>query len=632
MRILSILLFVLLPFINVAQDSIKQLLDQAYQLEQINPDSAILLYHQATNLSQHHQDFENVGRSLQYLGIVYANQSNADSAYFYYNNSIDYFKKSGYKKGIAATHTNLGNLALVQNDYDQAIHYYLQAITTFKDINEKLNEGITHTNISGIFNDMALPQKAMYHSQEALDIGRQLGDTLLIIQALSNLGKTYLFLNDTISSITYLKNAETLATQIQGHYFLSTIYSNLIDIYKNSDSQEALKYAQKTLFFAQKSKHQLSIIGAHAAIADIQKELDQFSEALQNYQLALSQLNNITSPNLKGNIYHGLSEVYEKLNRPNEALKYYKQYSVFQDSVYNFKINKQVTELETRYQTAQKDKEILEQRLLIQQQTKEQNMLIGITILLSLLGFGIYLFYQQRLQSTQLIAQKTAELQEQKIIELEKTQKILALDAMISGQEEERKRIAQDLHDGLGGLLATVKLQFGIIQKEMNKLSEMNVYQKANDMLDDACTEVRRIAHNMMPDALLKLGLVEAIKDMTKGIEQPRVEVLDLGMGKLSETQQIMLYRIIQEIIKNTIKHANATQLIIQFFQEKNQVSILLEDDGKGFLVEPVKERNGLGLNSIDSRVKYLNGAWEIDSELGVGTTTTINIPLNAKK
>ena len=201
---------------------------------------------------------------------------------------------------------------------------------------------------------------------------------------------------------------------------------------------------------------------------------------------------------------------------------------------------------------------------------------------------------------------------------------------MITGQEEERKRIAKDLHDGLGGLLATVKLQFGALQKEMQKISELNVYKKTNNLIDDACVEVRKIAHNMMPDALMKLGLYDAVKDMAENINENNkinIRVNNIGFEKrLDETKEVMLYRIIQELLNNILKHAEAKNIIIQFSQHENELTLTVEDDGKGFDVETAINKGGLGLKSIRSRVDYLKGKLEVDSEMGVGSTTTVRV------
>jgi len=200
---------------------------------------------------------------------------------------------------------------------------------------------------------------------------------------------------------------------------------------------------------------------------------------------------------------------------------------------------------------------------------------------------------------------------------------------MIEGQESERKRIAQDLHDGLGGLLATIKVKFGIIQREIENLESMNVYQQTSNMIDDACTEVRKIAHNMMPDSLTKLGLVEAVRDIAEYATDIQIKIINLGTHPFTETQQIMLYRVIQEFLNNSRKHANPDQIIVQFSSNEKHNIIYLEDDGNGFDLNETILKKGLGLKSMESRVNFLGGRFDLDSTQGIGTTLEIITPKN---
>jgi len=168
-------------------------------------------------------------------------------------------------------------------------------------------------------------------------------------------------------------------------------------------------------------------------------------------------------------------------------------------------------------------------------------------------------------------------------------------------------------------LLTTVKLQFESVQKEMDKLSELNVYKRANELLDDACSEVRKIAHNMMPGSLM----VESQNQSTETSYQY------YGLTNLShfnDTDKVMVYRIVQELLQNTYKHANAKQVIVQFSREGDNCILTVEDDGIGF--DTKLKKDGLGIQGINSRVSFLNGEIEIDSEIGKGSTTTVKIPV----
>lgn len=230
------------------------------------------------------------------------------------------------------------------------------------------------------------------------------------------------------------------------------------------------------------------------------------------------------------------------------------------------------------------------------------------------------------------MVEKDALIQKQRIADLEQKNKLLALNSMIEGQESERLRIAQDLHDGLGGLLTTVKAHFNAIEREIANIKEMNIYAKTNQLIDEACVEVRRIAHDMVPYSLKMNGLEGVLSDIRqtvlgKGI-QCDVDIHNVKEEVLGEQKVVMIYRIIQEVVTNALKHSGASHMLIQLVGHENGLNVMIEDNGKGFDVNQLLQGKGLGLKSIESRVKYLEGTLNIDSTPNQGTTINIEIPL----
>jgi signal transduction histidine kinase len=232
-----------------------------------------------------------------------------------------------------------------------------------------------------------------------------------------------------------------------------------------------------------------------------------------------------------------------------------------------------------------------------------------------------------------VIARQQQDLQQQQISSLEKQQQVIALQSMINGQEGERTRIARDLHDGLGGIFSTVKMHFSTLQHEVPELKSNNLYRKSFEMVDGASEELRKIAHNMMPEVLMKMGLVPALQDLCNNIgagKQLHINLQAYGMDKrLSASIEVMLFRIIQELINNIIKHSGASETIIQFNRNANNLNITVEDNGNGFDVNEIETKRQAGLQTIRSRVAFLDGRISIDSKTGVGTTVMIDLLLN---
>jgi signal transduction histidine kinase len=229
-------------------------------------------------------------------------------------------------------------------------------------------------------------------------------------------------------------------------------------------------------------------------------------------------------------------------------------------------------------------------------------------------------------------ARKNRIIAAQKIQQLEDEKKLMAAQSVMVGQEKERERIARELHDGIGVLLSTASIHFSSVEEKADKeTSEM--LNKANKLLKDASKEVRQISHNMMPGVLSKFGLREAIEDLCDDVEDAsKIKVnlaLTCGKERLSENMEIMIYRVIQEMLNNTIKHAKASVIDLMIKRDPDTITIKCSDNGIGFEEGKLPPGKNLGLSGIQSRVEYLGGTVELKSDLNKGTRYLINIPLN---
>ena len=291
--------------------------------------------------------------------------------------------------------------------------------------------------------------------------------------------------------------------------------------------------------------------------------------------------------------------------------------------------------LEAKYQNQKNENQIDD--LIIANKEKEltvvkRNRLLligGISAAALLLAFG--LLYRNSKQK-QLLSAKENLFQQEQIKFLERQQQVVSLQSMVNGQETERTRIAKDLHDGLGGLFSTIKMQLSTLKHEEKSLETNELFKKSYELVDSASVEVRRIAHNMMPEVLIKLGLIQAIQELCNSINAGKlmsVSMQSYGMHKrLNASTEMMLFRIIQELLNNIIKHANATEAIIQFNRDADRLSITVEDNGRGFSLEDSSGKKA-GLESVKSRVNYLNGHLSIDSEKEIGTTVMMDFLIN---
>jgi signal transduction histidine kinase len=209
---------------------------------------------------------------------------------------------------------------------------------------------------------------------------------------------------------------------------------------------------------------------------------------------------------------------------------------------------------------------------------------------------------------------------------------LTATEAVLKGEEQERTRLAKDLHDGLGGMLSGIKYSFNSMKGNLVMTPDnAQAFERSMDMLDSSIKEMRRVAHNMMPEVLVKFGLDTALKDFCNDINQSgalHVNYQSIGMTnvEIEQTTAITIYRIVQELINNTMRHAAAKKAIVQISKEGKEISITVEDDGKGFNPVILEGKRGIGWSNIQGRIEYLKGKLDVQSEPGKGTSVHIEL------
>lgn len=279
----------------------------------------------------------------------------------------------------------------------------------------------------------------------------------------------------------------------------------------------------------------------------------------------------------------------------------------------------------------QTDKLKLDKLELDAENRKNRNWATALGLLL-VLGLAIGLLIHSNTKRKQLLAEQQKTLQEQKVTTLLKEQELATIDAMIAGQEKERQRIANDLHDDLGGLMATVKLHFNSLHSRVKDDTD-ELYQKTNQLIDEAYRKIRAIAHAKNSGVIAKQGLLKAVEQMAQKVSAANkvtIEVKDFGLdNRMENSLELTLFRIIQELIANIIKHARATKALIHLTNHGDTLNILVEDNGVGFKDPKINTHSGgMGLKSIDKRVTHLEGSLHIESEPGKGSTVIIDIPI----
>jgi signal transduction histidine kinase len=313
-----------------------------------------------------------------------------------------------------------------------------------------------------------------------------------------------------------------------------------------------------------------------------------------------------------------LQQLYATNKKYDSAYYYNILYTGLKDSIANEITTREIEQIETTYALEKKDNQIklLEQEKKLQEarikrQLLWRNLLIVITVLIMILI--IFLLNRNYLRRKNRMQQEINARQNE----------IFNISATV--QDHERKRIAKDLHDGMGTLLSAAKLKLSALNDQPQPVKDTIV------LLDDAISELRNISHNLMPATLSKLGLVAALQNLFEKIRNLADLQLNLVvhgfMDRIPEEKEMILYRIVLELVNNVVKHANATELTVQLIKYPDEIMLTVEDNGTGFNQDAV-HRSGTGLNNIRSRIAYLDGNVRIDTNEHSGTTVIVDVPV----
>ncbi len=493
-------------------------------------------------------------------------------------------------------------------------------------------------------------------------------DSLTVLYSLSALSQSYDYVNDYPYNQAYLDLLEKKANEynnshfkkvhqfLNGNYYLfrnnikkalSSYHGLLRNKFDRKDSILILStYNSMGVLFETVKKNSDSAIYYYDkkiefinATPSYQNDKSYFNTYINigNSYLSKNDLKNAELYYIKANsinisenkifykslIEKNLSKLYKKKNNFELAFFHLKNYIRFNDSLKKEDQRIAIANIQEQYDNEKLRADNLE----IEGKRKQNfNLLMGAFAFILFGGITAFLI-QKNTKRKQKLAEQEKALETQKLATVLKEQELLSIDAMIEGQEKERQRIANDLHDDLGGLMATIKLHFNVLQDKQTP----ELFDKTNTLLDEAYQKIRTIAHAKNSGVIAKQGLLKAIQNMADKVSTSnkiKIEVVDHGLeDRLENSLELTIFRIIQELVTNIIKHAKATEVTIHLTNHDESLNIMVEDNGKGFNPSQITTKSkGMGISSIDKRIEHLNGSMTIESEPDKGTTIIIDI------
>lgn len=438
------------------------------------------------------------------------------------------------------------------------------------------------------------------------------------------------------TAIAQYRKSNHLYLALNATDFIPPNYLNLVHAFVNwaeldESRKNALTDSAKSIlneFLTYSDKHQLSpyYLSGQDALAGLYIQQEQYAEAKETLRNILIEAGKIGSGIDSALSLISLSEIHELTGQFDSAVFYLHQYDEIASHIRDDKSVKAMRVAEARFRTEKKELENKQIRT-DSRRRLQQTITIAAFLALILLSASVYYYQRQRLQKTKLVQQ--GEMNRQIIIDLIKEQSIETLNARLEGQEKERTRVARELHDHLGGTLAATKISLAGLKRKLPS-SAMEDYESTMDMVKTAYQETRQLSHDMMAFPLKDLGLEASFRALCSTINNSgKLHVdFDLHEGQalfIGTEKELHLYRILQELLQNVIKHARATAVTVQLTHAEGQATLLVEDNGRGFPKKSLQE--GLGLSNIRHRVERLSGTLDIDSRPGGGSTIIVQFP-----
>ena len=504
--------------------------------------------------------------------------------------------------------------------YDSASIYYFKAIKLAEEVKNYRQQVLAACNLSTVYAFLNDTLKTERYARQGLKAAEKTRDTVMKLRA-GMVMINYFAQYDKYDSIPrysrpLLKMATAIGDKLHEAKALQTlgIYYSIVE----NNGKAADRHLQKALKITRdiKSVYDEAVILSNIGENFIKQKA--YDKAGFYIEQALKLQTELGLIQLKTETMKTLCNLEAKKGNYSKAYEVAVDYIFLKDSLTKRENSDLVHTLETKFQLQHKENTIRLQETSINKKTALNYIFLGSALSLVLILFLTYRNYSHR-----------QKLQKQKINELETEKQLLATQSLLKGQEDERSRLAKDLHDGLGGMLSGVKLQLGAMKGNLILTEENSaMFGSALHKLDQSIAEMRRVAHNMMPEALMRLGLYHALTDYCKSISESQKFVVDTEFhgleADIDATTSVNIYRIVQELVNNAVKYANATQIIVQVIRNDKLLTVTVEDNGQGFDTALLAQRDNSGLQSVRSRVNYLNGSMDVNSEIGKGTSVYI--------
>ncbi len=522
----------------------------------------------------------------------------------------------------------LGHTSISAGNPEKGLAFLFEGLKVIEKHNDREMEMKFRTNIPWAYLELKQYRECIQYGRQNLEVMEGTNFEWIALYTYNNIAISYGALGVVDSARYYVDKAIHIASLSADNHSLANGYFILGKIYAEAGKYDmAIEQYLKAKPYREKVGNPFYLVSDLYSISDLYYQTAQYRKGIEAGKEALRIAEQYNLLLKFEGTYLSLARNFESLRDHKNASHYYRLYAMAKDTVYKHASTAAIAEMQTKYETEKKVQQLGLQRAELAEQQADLQRTYAIIIALTttiVLIVTIFILLRSRMKRKQEVIAKEKELQIREV----------QIEASIQSQENERKRFAQDLHDGMGQLISALRLALHSVDKETTLAERVIIVSKGEGILNEMYREIRSIAFNLMPQTLVQQGLLPALKEMSERISDSakikvKVNSLDLP-ERFTEIQEISLYRVIQEWVNNIIKYANASYIIIQLIRHEQEINITIEDDGRGFDVNKLHLGNGNGWKNIQSRIKLIKGFMEVDSLPDVrGTTLIIRVLVN---
>lgn len=574
--------------------------------------SAMYVARYKYSMAEKRKDYLRKSEAAEWIGNVYYKQGLNDSSLIFFNEALKYYTEEGINNRIAEIKNNIANIFRITAKYDTAMVIYSDLLKYYEAERNLTKQGKVLANIGSLYYTAGNQDKGKEYTLKALDIQRDTDDKRGTAVSLVNLSVFALNNGEYAEGIKYGNEALSLLKEVDINYYAAALLRVGYCYYMTAHQDKALDYTREAIGIYKDNGNVSGMMEAYRSLADYLIDMKKYSEALKYGKEALALADTTNRLDLRL-LYDILKRAAIYLNMPDEATYYSGEQLRLKEEDLNEEWAGKIAETEAKYEADKK--ELLIKQLRAERKTRSI-LLYSALALLAAGGLALW-FVNKNQKQKQLLA-------EQKIRQLEQEKQIAASHALLEGETTERVRLSKDLHDGLGGMLSVAKLKI-VNMKGNLTIPEENVavLNSAIEMLDGSIRELRRVAHNLMPESLIKYGLNAALSDFCRSAEKVNYHFFGKER-RLADNIEVTLFRIANELVNNALRHANANAINVQLIIDDERASVVVEDDGIGFDTSLMDSFMGTGLKNLRSRVESFNGTVDFNSSPGKGTEINV--------